>query len=170
MHVHENAAGLRCRSAHPTTSYRGHVPHDLPPADGAAITGYTGIYNADGGLAGEIRYLFGHLFGSAECSLCDITHSRVRRKPQWDRMVERIGVPLVVLHRNEIDRRLRLTVEDVALPVVVAHHSNGSTTIALTAPELAQLAGSVDGLERALLAYGQIPHGPEPRSPTEREG
>lgn len=117
-----------------------------------AITGYTGIYNADGGLSGEIRYLFGHLFGSAECVLCDITHSLVRRKPEWDRMVARIGVPVVVLHRNELDAHLQAAVRDVTLPVIVAHRSDGSAHVVLTADQLAQLGGSVDEFERALLA------------------
>ena len=126
--------------------------HLAGPRDGVRITGYTGIYNADGGLAGEVRYLFGHLFGSADCSLCDITHSFVRRKPEWDRMVARIGVPIVVLHRNELDDGLRAAVRDVPLPVVVAHRSDGSTSVALTARQLAQLGGSVDGFEKSLLA------------------
>lgn len=124
----------------------------IDPPDGALVTGYTGIYNADGGLVGEVRYLFGHLFGSMECSLCDITHSFVRRKPQWDRMVARIGVPIAVLHRNELDGHLQDAVRDVALPVVVAHRSDGSTFVALTASQIAALGGSVDGFERALLA------------------
>lgn len=116
----------------------------------AAIIGYSGIYNADGGVAGEVRYLFGHLLGSAECSLCDITHSLVRRKPEWDRMVGRMGVPIVVLHRNELDERLEAAVRGLALPVVIAHRSDGSDSVALTADQLAQLAGSVDGFEQAL--------------------
>ena len=125
--------------------------------DAAPITGYSGIYNADGGLAGEIRYLLGHLFGSVECSLCDITHSPVRRKPEWDRMVARIGVPLVVLHRNELDERLAAAIRNVALPVVVAHHSDGSTSVALTADQLTQLGGSVNDFEHALLAQRRDP-------------
>ncbi len=124
----------------------------IDPSGDALITGYTGVYNADGGLAGEIRYLFGHLFGSAQCSLCDISHSLVRRKPEWDRMVTRLGVPVVVLHRNELDARLEATVRDVALPVVFAHRSDGTISVALTADRLAQLGGSVDEFERALLA------------------
>ncbi|TDN92291.1 hypothetical protein EV279_1810 [Microbacterium sp. BK668] len=116
------------------------------------ITKYSGIYNADGGAIGEIRYAFGHLFGSAECALCTITHSLVRRKPAWDGMVDRIGVPIVLLHRNEVDERLAGAVRDIALPVVIAHHEDGSVSVALDADELAQLDGSVDDFEQALLA------------------
>ncbi|GAA1672382.1 hypothetical protein GCM10009807_15650 [Microbacterium lacus] len=93
----------------------------FPPQVGSAIVGYSGIYNADGGVGGEIRYVLGHLFGSAECSLCDITHSPVRRKPEWDRMVARVGLPIVLLHRNELDPAL----ED---------HQPGSRALSSSAP------------------------------------
>lgn len=125
---------------------------DNDPTPGARITRYSGIYNADGGVAGEIRYVFGHLFGTAECALCDITHSPLRRKPEWDRMVARLSVPVVVLHRNELDEPLEAAVRDVPLPVVVAHHSDDSISVALTAAQLAELGGSVEKFERALLA------------------
>lgn len=123
----------------------------VPPPAGSSIVGYSGIYNADGGVVGEIRYVLGHLFGSAECSLCDITHSPVRRKPEWDRMAARLGAPIVLLHRNELDPTLDAAVRDIALPVVVAHHTDGSTSVALDADDLRQLHGSVAEFERALL-------------------
>jgi hypothetical protein len=116
------------------------------------IVRYTGIYNADGGLAGELRYVVGHLLGTAECALCDITHSPVRRKPEWDRFVARLGIPFIVLHRNEMDAALTAAVHGETLPVVVAHRADGSITTALSAAELTELDGSVEGLERALAA------------------
>ncbi|MEV8369849.1 hypothetical protein [Microbacterium sp. NPDC064584] len=123
----------------------------VPPPARSSIVRYSGIYNADGGVVGEIRYLFGHLLGSAECSLCDITHSPVRRKPEWDRMVARVGLPIVLLHRNELDGALDAAVRGIALPVVVAHHEDGSMSVALDADDLRQLRGSVDEFEQALL-------------------
>ncbi|HEX5858010.1 MAG TPA: hypothetical protein VFY91_07870 [Microbacterium sp.] len=124
----------------------------IEPGGSSPVDGYTGIYNADGGLLGEARYVIGHLLGTAECALCDITHSPVRRKPDWNRMVARIGIPLVVLHRNELDERLSGAVRQVALPVVLAHHADGSISVALSADELAALDGSVDAFEHALRA------------------
>ena len=114
------------------------------------IVRYTGIYNADGGLVGEVRYVVGHLLGTTECALCDITHSPVRRKPEWDRFVVRLGIPFVVLHRNELDDALTAAVHGETLPVVVAHRADGSIGTVLTAAELTALGGSVEGLERAL--------------------
>ncbi len=116
------------------------------------IVSYTGIYNADGGLVGEVRYIVGHLLGTAECALCDITHSPVRRKPEWDRFVARLDVPFAVLHRNELDDELATAIRTDALPIVVAHRADGSVGVVLTAPQLAGLGGSVAEFERALAA------------------
>lgn len=127
--------------------------HPADSAPRAAVTKYTGVYNADGGLVGEARYVIGHLFGTAECALCDITHSPVRRKPEWNRMVARLGVPIVVLHRNELDERLAAAASEVDLPVVFAHRVDGSIGVALTAADLADFGGSVDRFERALTGY-----------------
>ena len=38
-----------------------------------------GVYHADGGLLGELRYAYGKVRGTAHCSLCDITHATVWR-------------------------------------------------------------------------------------------
>ncbi len=62
-----------------------------------AITEYIGVYHADGGLVGEAKYVLGHLLGRTHCSLCDITHSPVRRKKQWDAFVDSLGVPFRLL-------------------------------------------------------------------------
>jgi hypothetical protein len=121
-------------------------------AESDPIVRYTGIYNADGGLVGEVRYVVGHLLGTTECALCDITHSPVRRKPEWDRFVARLGIPFIVLHRNEVDDALTAAVHGETLPVVVAHRADGSITSVLSAAELTALDGSVEGLERALAA------------------
>lgn len=115
-----------------------------------AIIRYTGIYNADGGVWGETRYVIGHMLGTAACSLCDITHSPIRRKPQWDAMVARLGVPFTVRHRNEITSAEIAHVATTGLPVVLAHHDDGSISTVLQNSELDAVAGSVDAFESAL--------------------
>lgn len=102
-----------------------------------------GVYDADGGLAGELRYVVGHLLGTASCSLCDITHSPVRRKPEWDRMVASLGVPLEVVHRNELPDWARSAVATVKLPAVVARTSAGSVVEVLGRADLDACDGSV---------------------------
>ena len=62
------------------------------------------VYDADGGIVGEARYVVGHLLGRAECALCDITHGPVRRKQDFDRLVAELaaeGHRVEVHHRNE---------------------------------------------------------------------
>ena len=121
-----------------------------------AIIRYTGIYNADGGVWGETRYVIGHMLGTAACSLCDITHSPVRRKPEWDAMVRRLGVPLEVRHRNEITRAEIKHVARTGLPIVIAHHDDGRISTALRNRELEAVSGSVSAFEAALTQFVRV--------------
>ena len=114
---------------------------------------FTAVYNADGGIVGEVRYVIGHLLGTAECALCDITHSPVRRKPEWDRMLARVGVPVTALHRNELDAPLLAAMGQTPLPAVFAHRPDGTITVALSAEQLDAMGGSVSEFERAILAH-----------------
>jgi hypothetical protein len=115
-----------------------------------AVTELVGVYDADGGLAGEARYVIGHLLGRAECSLCDITHGRVRRKREFDEFRVRLGIPFEVVHRNERSPEVA-AVTVGALPCVVAVTGGGLVTV-LGRVELEECAGDVDQFERALLA------------------
>lgn len=122
------------------------------PRGESTIVRYTGVYNADGGVIGEARYVIGHLLGRAECSLCDITHSPVRRKPAWDRMTARLGITVDLRHRNELDPGLADAVGDAPLPVVLGHRQDGTISVVMGAAQLAELGGSVDRFEDALRA------------------
>lgn len=83
-----------------------------------------GIYRADGGLIGELRYLAGHYLRGEHCSLCDITHAGLGRKRAWDTAVAQLGIPFTLLHRNEMDADLAAFVAD-RVACVVAVDSNG---------------------------------------------
>ena len=111
----------------------------------------TAIYNADGGLLGEAAYVIGHLLGTASCSLCDITHSPLRRKPEWDAMVATLPFPLSVQHRNEVSPELRAALKGHTLPLVAAESVEGITWV-LTAADLDQCDGSPAAFCDALLA------------------
>jgi hypothetical protein len=106
------------------------------------------VYDADGGVAGELRYVVGKLFGKAHCSLCDITHGSVSEKKAWKACRENLGVPVEQRHRNE------LTADVVALiagryPAVVAHTSDGLRYL-LGPGELDPLGGDVGRFEATL--------------------
>ena len=114
-------------------------------------TTITAVYNADGGLLGEAAYVIGHLLGTASCSLCDITHSPLRRKPEWDAMVATLPFPLRVRHRNEVTPELSAALEGQTLPLVAAEGPEGITWV-LTAADLDQCDGSPAAFCDALLA------------------
>ncbi len=112
-----------------------------------AVQRLVGIYDADGGLRGELAYLAGKLAGR-HCSLCDITHSPVRRRREWDSYVASLPVPFEVLHRNE--RSARLTeATDGREACVVAECDDGSIAFLLDNDQL-RSARDVTGLSRAL--------------------
>lgn len=112
----------------------------------------TGVYDADGGVRGELAYAVGHLVGSAECGLCDISHGRVRRKRSWDAMAARIEVPVILKHRNEIDEAEREAVKATGLPVVLGRLGDGRRVELLSPADLRSAHGSVEAFETALQA------------------
>ncbi len=118
----------------------------------AGISEIVGVYHADGGVVGESKYFFGKFLGLSHCSLCDITHSPVRRKPDWDRMVQRLGVPVTLLHRNELSPDLVDSVTEYGTPVIMARRDDGEILPLLTSDELDNLSGSVESFESRLTA------------------
>ena len=107
-----------------------------------AITEYIGVYHADGGLVGEAKYVLGHLLGRTHCSLCDITHSPVRRKKQWDACVDSLGVPFRLYHLNEMPADVAAMVATTGSPVVLARTAT-DLVLMLGERQLDRLDGSV---------------------------
>lgn len=118
---------------------------------GQKISELYGIYNADGGLMGEARYVIGHLLGLTSCSLCDITHSPIRRKPEWDAMVASLDIPLSVLHRNELTPDLTDWISTITLPAVVGRTNSGDYLVVLDADSLEKPEGSVRAFHELLV-------------------
>jgi hypothetical protein len=113
-----------------------------------AVRELVGVYDADGGVTGELRYVVGHLLGTAECALCDITHGTVRRKPAWDAMAGRLGVPITLVHRNERTPEVAAATGG-ALPCVVAITDSG-VVLVLDATALSSCGGDVATFESKL--------------------
>lgn len=110
-----------------------------------------GVYAADGGAVGELAYVVGHLLGRTSCSLCEVTHGSLRRRPEWDAMTARLPVPLRLVHRNETTEAERRAYRVSGLPAVVGVRADGSHTVLLGPTGLAALGGSVKAFEQALL-------------------
>jgi hypothetical protein len=109
-----------------------------------------GVYDADGGLRGELAYAVGTMLGRDHCSLCDITHGRVRRKRDWDALVREMRVPVRVAHRNEIGPDERSAADGHRLPLVLGRTREGDWRVLLAADRLEVLDGSVPAFESAL--------------------
>mgnify|MGYP000880662632 CR=1 len=112
----------------------------------------TGVYDADGGPVGEAAYVVGKFLGRRHCSLCDITHSPWRRKPEWDRMLASAGLSMTLMHRNEVPPELQAVVAETGTPVVLRGGAGGEVTVLLTPGELDALGGSVAAFHSAVVA------------------
>jgi hypothetical protein len=100
---------------------------------------YVGIYNADGTILGELRYVVGKLRGTTSCSLCDITHGKVRPRKDFFAACADAAIEIELLHRNEATSEQLAVASE--LPALIAH-SEGEWRCVLTASDLAQCAGS----------------------------
>jgi hypothetical protein len=114
-----------------------------------------GVYNADGGVIGELKYFFGHLIGIAKCELCDITHSPIRRKASWDRLASELkaeyGLDFALKHLNE--RSETETKASAAKePCVLAEYPDGSLGMFLDRQELRVVDGNVDRFAKLVRA------------------
>ena len=110
---------------------------------------FVGVYDADGGIRGELAYVFGKLRGTRHCALCDVTHSPIRRKREWDELVARLGVRFELLHLNECGEEVRALQQPAPF---VAARIGGELQVVLTAAELDGLDGAVARFDVALRA------------------
>ena len=113
------------------------------------VVGLIGVYNAHGGVRGELTYAVGKLLGRSHCALCDITHATVRRKPAWDAMVARLGVPFDLVHRDEMSSDVATAAQSSGTPMVVARLPDGRLEI-LLAPGDLEVGGEVGAFETTL--------------------
>ena len=121
------------------------------------VTALTGVYQADGSLSGELRYVVGKLLGSAHCALCDITHGSVREKKGFAACREALPVPLRNVHLDERSPEVARFTEG-RTPCVVGHTADGLVLL-LDAAALEACDGSVSRFRGALdeaLAAGDL--------------
>ena len=114
-----------------------------------------GVYDADGGLFGEIAYVTGRLLGIAHCALCEISHTASGEKPAFRRTRRALGVPLEMLHRNEQPADMRaLTL--ARTPCVVGQTAEGYE-ILMGRTDLEACRGDVACLEASLRERLELP-------------
>lgn len=110
-----------------------------------------GVYKADGGLLGELTYVVGHLIGIRECSLCDITHSPIKKKGEFKAFEKRLladfDISVRLVHMNERTES-ELKASEGREPCVLLQHEDGSLSMFLDFVELKAVDGSVKSFEK----------------------
>jgi hypothetical protein len=121
-------------------------------AEESAIVGFTGVYEADGTLAGELAYWIGaHVTGTRHCALCEITHGSFREKARWRELADALPVSFEAVHLDERDPAVAAASEGRA-PCVLALREGGEVEVVLDATQLEALDGDPDRLAGALRA------------------
>ena len=115
-----------------------------------SVSKITGIYHADGGFLGELRYVAGKLRGTAHCALCDVTHGLTGKRSEFTRCEIGLGVPLELVHLNERSAELA-SFSSGRTPCVVGHAETGLVML-LEQGDLEGVKGSVSEFERILRA------------------
>ena len=81
-----------------------------------------GVYHADGGLIGEMKYVAGALFRGQHCSLCDITHKIAWEKSDMKQLRKQFDIPFHLVHLNERpDDLISYTDGNTPIPVSYTH-------------------------------------------------
>ena len=114
-----------------------------------------GIYKADGGLAGELSYFFGHLVGLRSCSLCDISHSPIMKKPSFKALERHLlaehGVKVRMIHLNERNDR-ELAASQGREPCMLLEYPDESISMFIDSRDLQALSGNVGSLKKLILS------------------
>jgi hypothetical protein len=112
-----------------------------------------GIYKADGGIVGELSYFFGHLVGVRSCSLCDISHSPIMKKPSFKALEQHLrakhGLAVRMIHLNERNEREQKASEGRE-PCILLEYPDQSISMFLDASDLTALSGSVSSLKKLI--------------------
>ena len=110
-----------------------------------------GVYKANGGIIGELSYFFGHLIGQAECSLCDITHSPIKKKGAFKTLEKKLrdefGIGFRLVHMNE-RTEAELAASQGREPCVLLQHQDGSISMFLDFVDLKAADGRVESFEK----------------------
>ena len=93
------------------------------------------VYNANGGIMGELSYVIGKVLGNTHCALCDISHGNsIKAKAQWRQRVESFPIPVQEVHMNEMDAAT--TEASQGQSPVVVYLDGKNDRIIMTAAEL----------------------------------
>ncbi len=108
-----------------------------------------GVYDADGGLWGELKYFFGKVSGQTHCTLCDLTHGwSLRGKKDWSTFVNKGSFEFRLVHRNEHADELK-KVTNNRIPCVVQKVGDTHTLI-INPRQLTECQGDLEKFKTLL--------------------
>ena len=99
-----------------------------------------GIYNANGSVLGELKYLVGKLTGQSDCALCDITHGPFRGKADFRDAQQALDIPFENLHLDELEPDLQSFRNHAPCIVAIC---DSQYSLLITSAELKQCKGDV---------------------------
>ena len=108
------------------------------------IKALTGVYHADGGVIGKLRYGYEAYLKGRSCSLCDITHAFAWEKRSMAAFRRSLGIPFELLHLNEQSAALAAVTRGHT-PCIAARTTD-SYRIFVTDEELRRCGGDVAAL------------------------
>lgn len=67
-----------------------------------------GVYNANSGIIGELKYVTGKILKITSCELCDITHGfSVKEKKEWAYEIVKCPYTIETVYLNEMDEKIK---------------------------------------------------------------
>jgi len=118
--------------------------HNIHPMEG--IKRLIGIYHADGGVIGELKYMSGKIFSNSHCALCDITSGK--NKQMWNKCQKNLGIDIEMVHLNERKKELIKFTNGIT-PCIVGQTSTNYVLI-VSNKELENCNGNAEELEKIL--------------------
>lgn len=106
------------------------------------------VYDARGGIVGELAYAIGRARGTRHCALCGLTHGRVRERPAWREFRALLPVPVRAFHLNDRPQDVAAA-SGGAAPAVIAH-AGDEAVLLLGRDELERIGGDLDAFGDAL--------------------
>jgi hypothetical protein len=113
------------------------------------VTGFVGVYHAEGTLWGELSYWVGARLGRTHCSLCDITHGTFRRKATWTSCAQSLPVAFTTYHLDDQPDDVRAA-SHAMTPCVLARTDDDRLVMVATPGDLEACAGDPSALVASL--------------------
>ena len=107
------------------------------------------IYNAEGSLIGEFKYLLKKYFYGFKCSMCQISHNSLTKKKDWDYKLSKLNRNVKTVHLDEQPNDLS-QISNGKAPCVIGKDHDGFKFI-VTNQDLEKFNGDIDLFFEALV-------------------